>query len=280
MEFSLLDQMLQPQARPSLESTATAATVATQEEEDEEPFWEDPDWVPVTKAGKQRSPNMIRNELQRYIDRTSGVTVTSVLGELDVSSKSYYKFMNPKNYKEPWNACQSETYWQAARFLERKRHEKKDKKESGKKRAAVVENTTNDTMPPPPAKKSKADAQALMEQIMAYQATDVSETRVYDSCQDIIKKCKEFLAQKGVTKAAFLSTALGGLNSNSLGRFLMTKKQDGAGQLAYRRAWVFFEKKRLMEGKPKSKTRVKHEAQYPQGYPLEAPSEYSWYVRC
>ena len=30
--------------------------------------WDDPDWIPLEKSGKQKTPNKIRGELQRYID--------------------------------------------------------------------------------------------------------------------------------------------------------------------------------------------------------------------
>ena len=59
---------------------------------------------------------------------------------------------------------------------------------------------------------------------------------------------------------------------NSLNPFLMSKKQDKAGSIAYRRAWVFFEKKRLMEGEKKSKARVKNEAAHPDGFSLDPPT--------
>ena len=41
-------------------STETAGTV--HEEEEDEPCWYEHGWVPVTKNGKQRTPNQIRGE--------------------------------------------------------------------------------------------------------------------------------------------------------------------------------------------------------------------------
>lgn len=92
-----------PPPRASLESTA--ATVATQDDDhdDLEPYYEFNGWVPLTKNGTQRSPNMIRGELQRYIDKTPGVTQTSMARDLGVSGRSMSKFMNPKTYKDPWS---------------------------------------------------------------------------------------------------------------------------------------------------------------------------------
>ena len=296
------DSIAPTKNRASLDSTA--ATVATQDDNNDEedvPYYEKEDWVPLMSNGKQRSPNQIRNELQRYIDKTEGVTMASMCRELGVSSNSLYKFMNPKNYststtyfvmqrqsishyslpsaiifciEDPWNACLSESYWDAARFLERQRNKPKPK--AGTKRSAEGSNEDDKI-----AKKAKAttkatakaEAIALMERIVAYDAPEVSEKRVYDSCPKLIKRIKEFLTKDGVTKKDFCN-ALGGLNANSLNSFLASKKQDKAGCLAYRRAWVFFEKKRLMEGKPKGKSRTKNEEKYPSGFPLEGPSRY------
>ena len=58
----------------------------------------------------------------------------------------------------------------------------------------------------------------------------------------------------------------------------MSKKQDKAGCLAYRRGWVFFEKKRLLEGKLKSNARIKNEKQNPEGFDLESPNRTQWQV--
>jgi hypothetical protein len=69
---------------------------------------------------------------------------------------------------------------------------------------------------------------------------------------------------------------MGGIQSLQLDRFLMAKHQDGAGMVAYPRAWAFFEKKRLMDGAPKSKARLKNEAEHPLGFRLSKPPTHMW----
>ena len=260
--------------RASLDSTT--ATVASAED-DSFPYYEDEDWVPLQSNGKQRSPNMIRNELQRYMDKTPGLTAAAMQRTLSVSANSYGKFMNPKTYKDPWSAIQNGTYWAAARFLEQERLKPKKKAAtvSSKKRAA--EGAVAAPGGGGATKKLKADQVAFMERIHAYEAPSVSADRVYESCPDVIKMCKAFLSQDGVTKTDFMRTALGGIHANSLNPFLASKKQDKAGSIAYARAWVFFEKKRLLEGQPKSKARVKHETENPDGFALSAPSQMGLY---
>lgn len=86
---------------------------------------------------------------------------------------------------------------------------------------------------------------------------------------------KDFLKQDGVTKAAFCR-ALGDINQNSLNPFLMGKKQDQCGTVAYPRAYRFFEKKRILDGEPKSARRRKNEAEHPNGFSLVKERASKW----
>jgi len=280
---------LKPAAAVRRHSTATALTEGTtttdDDDEDEDdyseggslPYWQQEEWIPMTNSGKQRTPNMIRNELQRYID-TNNTTQSSVIQQLGVNNNSFRKFMNPKTYKDPWSAVQNGTYWAAARFLEAKRNKPKKQAATGAKRKAAPSSNTNSTNDGATSKKSKKEAaQTLMDRINAFEAPQVSVTKIYDSCPELVQKIKAFLADGSVTKAAFLRTALGNLNSNSLARFLAGKQQDQQANVTYGRAWVFFEKKRLLEGAPKSKQRLRNEAeQHPHGFSTERPRTHEW----
>ena len=113
-----------PAPRESLDTFATAGMSSDDDDDEEEMYG---GWFPRTKSGKQRTPNQIRNELQKYID-TSNKTQSEVMSQLGVNSGSFYKFMNPGNYKNQWNATQNGTYWAAARFLEKERKRPKKKK--------------------------------------------------------------------------------------------------------------------------------------------------------
>ena len=256
--------------------------------------WEEDGWVPRTASGKQKSPNVIRGELQRYID-SSPLTQTAIIQKMGVNNNSFRRFMDPKTYKDQWSACQNGTYWAAARLLaEDKWNQDQDKKKAskGKKKAAAgtgkrkadgEENTGNVadaatsasavSIAKPAPKRTKADAVALMAKINATQGAHTSI--VYDSCPELVKKIKEFLDEPGVTKSD-LCTALGGINSNSLRTFLMGKKQDQCGNVTYPRAYAFFEKKRIMEGKKKTARRVKNEAEKPTGFSLEKERAGKW----
>ncbi|RLN61922.1 hypothetical protein BBP00_00005105 [Phytophthora kernoviae] len=87
-----------------------------------------------------------------------------------------------------------------------------------------------------------------------------------------------FLGEKLTTQAAFLRT-LGNINTNSLRSFMNLKRGAGSGasNVVYRKAYVFFEKKRILEGKKKTKKRQDHEAkQGSKGFSLRHDSGMRW----
>jgi len=191
----------------------------------------------------------------------------------------YTSYPQPSSYKDQWRATKNQTYWAAARFLAKIKYEKEQEKKAskGKKRKAANDGEENagNTMSKiskKTNKQDKADAVALMAKINATQGANTSV--VYDSCTEIVTKIKDFVAQPGVTKAEFCA-ALGDINSNSLRTFLMGKKQDQCGNVTYRRANAFFEKKRVLEGEAKTARRLKNEADHPHGFSLEKERECS-----
>lgn len=248
--------------------------------ENEETFmpWDDDDWVPRTKSGQQKSPNMIRNELQRYIDecKASGTsTQTAIISAMGVNNNSFRRFMNPKTYKNQWSALENSTYWAAARLLEKVKFEKQQAqktnapKSNGKRKATTDSPADLSKMTTP--KKSKAASQLealeLIKRIDEVEGVSY-ENGVYDSCPELVVKIKDFLQRDGMTKSLLL-LALGGQNSNSLNRFLAGKSQDQCANVIYRTAYEFFEKLRILEGQPKSSARLRNEMQRPNGFVLK-----------
>lgn len=263
---------------PAVSTTAKEASETPRTEagdiSDDEP-WMDEEYAVMTKSGKQKSPNMIRNALQKYID-TSGRTRKSILEELKVSPNSFYKFMNPKKYKDAWNATQNETYWAAARLLSKvETLKKREKKKNSKKRTSGEDAaaSTGEGAPVPKkvktnAKQAKQEAQDWMNKVLQTDLGSPAESvPIFDSCSIVVKKIKACLAEvDGMTKSAFCQVALQGAVGNSLARFLAGKKQDQAANMVYRRAYVFFEKLRVMKGKTKTAARLKNEKELPIGF--------------
>ena len=178
---------------------------------DPEMPWEAEGFVPLTRTGKQKSPNVIRGELQRYMDHAKqheGITQTFVIEEqLQVSSNSFYRFMNPKSYKDPWSACENGTYWAAAAFLERRKFEQAlEKKLNPNKKKRPLGDVSNHASASANAntnKKSKsqvkAEMSAYMQKVADYDKFEF-DGRVYDSCPELVKKIKAFLQRDGVVK--------------------------------------------------------------------------------
>mmetsp|Transcript_9986 Transcript_9986/g.23357 ORF Transcript_9986/g.23357 Transcript_9986/m.23357 type:complete len:410 (+) Transcript_9986:236-1465(+) len=132
----------------------------------------------------------------------------------------------------------------------------KENSANGEKRKSV---DGTDSVGLKPAKKSKppTEVELLMERINAVEGVP-ADPIVYDSCTELRAKIRSFLDRKGVTKKNFCA-ALGNINSNSLNRLLKGQGQDQKGNVAYVNSYVFFEKMRLMEDRPKSAVRLRNE---------------------
>mmetsp|Transcript_31658 Transcript_31658/g.36935 ORF Transcript_31658/g.36935 Transcript_31658/m.36935 type:complete len:316 (-) Transcript_31658:247-1194(-) len=264
--------------------------------------WDEDGWVPTSKSGKQKTPNMIRNELQRYIDECKAnktSTQTAIIGKMNVNNNSFRRFMNPKTYKGTWSATQNGTYWAAAKLLESVKYEQEESKKAAKKAAKKSASTgkrkalssangedASTAAAAAAGKKAKTtttaskatmkiQAQELVDRVLAVEGVS-EEDGVFDTCPQLVTKIKEFLTRDGVTKALLLS-AFGGINNNSLARFLAGKKQDQCANVSYKQGYIFFEKLRILEGKPKSASRLKNESMNPTGFSL-AKDRGHWYI--
>lgn len=183
------------------------------------------------------------------------------------------------------------TYWAAARLLEQVKYDKEQAKKLGKKSGTKRKSDTSENggdkkmkassngQPVATTTTTKTKAQLESEAMQLIQrildVEGVPSNIVYDSCPQLVKKIKDFLARPGMTKKAFC-TALDNLNNNSLGKFLAGKGQDQCGNVTYRAGYVFFEKLRILEGKPKSAARRKNETEHPEGFSLVKARACKW----
>lgn len=93
-----------------------------------------------------------------------------------------------------------------------------------------------------------------------------SYTPIYDDCNEIRRKIRFFFSDANTeykcTQKHFLEV-IGNVNSNSYRRFMAAKGDGGGAENGtYTGAYIFFEKRRIWEGKPKGKKRLDSEAQY------------------
>jgi len=217
-------------------NTNAAAGKPKVDEDNETKPWEVEGWVPRTKNGQQKTPNVIRGELQRYIDKCKQdgtLTQTKIIEKMGVNNNTFRRYMNPKTYKDQWSAVQNGTYWAGARLLEEVKHEEAKAKKAvgagGKRKASTGETASS--------KKRKTEQVAeLINRINAVEGVSEND-HIFDSCPVLVTKIKEFLQRDGVTKAALLK-AFGGINSNSLNRFLAAKNQDQCANITYKRGYV------------------------------------------
>ncbi|TGO35685.1 hypothetical protein BHYA_0150g00090 [Botrytis hyacinthi] len=109
---------------------------------------------------------------------------------------------------------------------------------------------------------------------------------IYDSCDEVRKKIRAYLREPGVTQAAFLREIAKTypeekkIQSKVLNDFL-GKKRPSAGNTSstYYAAYVFFEKVRIRDGKPKSKHREEMEKQWASegGVDTKTPSSQGYF---
>ncbi|KAK4456503.1 hypothetical protein QBC42DRAFT_301954 [Cladorrhinum samala] len=108
---------------------------------------------------------------------------------------------------------------------------------------------------------------------------------VHDTCNEVRRKIRQLLSRPGVTQAAFLraiSSCTGRdpqITSKSLRAFLERRRTrpaalDGNTNAAYYASYVFFEKQRIRDGRPKTKHRRRMEEEWPEGgVPLDKPMD-------
>eukprot|EP01049_Picozoa_sp_SAG25_P015692 SAG25_NODE_3290_length_1143_cov_1.118774_1_plen_306_part_00 len=206
-----------PVASPHVAATAAppvagAASLPAGYESDEPE--EDDDWVPRNKAGNQKSCNVIRGEISRFLAKGE-MTQTKFLQEIRCNSNSYGRFMRLKG---AYNGTQNGVYWGAARFFARRQRreawEKKNNPAAAKRKRAEASGT----------KRKKAK---LGDELLAKLASTPFEPGpIYDSCPEIRRKVTAFLKSGTMTQTAFLRHI--GVAPNSFKSFMKMKPVPGS----------------------------------------------------
>ncbi|KAH6667321.1 hypothetical protein B0J14DRAFT_567828 [Halenospora varia] len=123
-------------------------------------------------------------------------------------------------------------------------------------------------MKPPKEKKSTEAVDDMNMDVsnIHLDGEEYEDVPVYDTCDEVRKKIRAFLCQNGVTQAAFLrevAKTFGNgrkIQANMLNNFL-GKKGPNSGNLSsvFYASYVFFEKMRIRDGKPKTAFREEME---------------------
>ncbi|GKT45008.1 uncharacterized protein ColSpa_05189 [Colletotrichum spaethianum] len=146
-----------------------------------------------------------------------------------------------------------------------------------RKRKSDAADAAADTAEPAPKKqatKKKDDPLPDLSEIHL-DGDEHMNVPVYDTCDTVRTKIRALLKKDGVTKAAFLratvKAAYGADSTHKVAPNLLTnflnKKGAGAGNTSsvFYAAYVFFEKLRIRDKKPKGKKREEMEREWPNG---------------
>lgn len=194
--------------------------------------------------------NAIRRKIRNWID-SGAQKVGEFQKTIGVSGKSYNSFMNRTG---TWDGENTDTYIKAHLFFKKRELQGLPLKANKPKKA-----------------KTAASAKAL-EEVLDVSNVDPlpgeadGTVPIYDTCDEIRKKIRPMLAKEGMTQAAFIRA----LNKNlpegksvspANMRYFMGRKgvRDGNTNITFYAAYVFFEKKRIQAGKPKTQFRQKME---------------------
>jgi hypothetical protein len=73
-------------------TTSPTAYAGSDDDDDDTMTWERDGWVPRMKSGKQKTPNVIRGELQRYIDQCKAdgsATQTRIIETMGINNNTF-----------------------------------------------------------------------------------------------------------------------------------------------------------------------------------------------
>ncbi|TVY84794.1 hypothetical protein LSUE1_G001029 [Lachnellula suecica] len=191
------------------------------------------------------SCDRVRTKIRNFIN-SGEMKVGEFQKEIGANSKSYSSFMGQTG---PYKGSGSCVYSNAFAFF-------KLRELSGIKA---------------PKKKVKKEDEVKQNDVSAIQLEGEAENAVeaYDTCDEVRKKIRAYLATPSVTQAGFLreiAKTYGDdrkIQSKVLNDFL-GKKGPMAGNTSsvFYSSYVFFEKLRIRDGKPKSKARLEMEGIY------------------
>ncbi|KAJ9196359.1 hypothetical protein DTO164E3_5908 [Paecilomyces variotii] len=199
---------------------------------------------------------------------------------LDVSPRSYQLFMRQRG---KWKGQGSITYQNAACFF-------KEREEQGlpppkKKRATTATTKKTKTGKGEAEEKDKYDVSNIH-----LDGESEFKVPVFDTCDVVRRKIRHHLRQAGVTQASFLRNILRAayhpydpnkkIQSKQLNDFLSKEGSiSGNSSSVFYGAYVFFEKLRIRDSKPKDQFRLEMEDEWwPDGFDRECSSRQCFIV--
>ncbi|TFY83396.1 hypothetical protein EWM64_g609 [Hericium alpestre] len=120
-------------------------------------------------------------------------------------------------------------------------------------------------------KKAKEPEEPKKWQDIVLEGEAEGDVPIYDDCNEIRRKIRLLQKEPGFKVTHWLKE-IGGINNNSFGRFMKaTGPSGGASNGTYEAAYIYFEKRRIAEGKKKTPKRIRNEETRANGLPKEQP---------
>ncbi|KAI0887721.1 uncharacterized protein GGS22DRAFT_88365 [Annulohypoxylon maeteangense] len=207
--------------------------------------------------------NQIRRKVKSFIEG-GNMKVYEFQRAINVTSSTYQRFMRQNGM---YKGSESAMYSRAFAFF--KKRELKGLKAS------------------PPKKARKSDEKNVLDvDDIEMDGQNTQEVPVYDTCDEIRKKIRAFLRKPDISQAAFCQAISRSfpeegrkVQSRQLNAFLSKKgAMMGNTSPVFYGAYVFLEKQRIKDGKPKSEMRDEMEKIHPDGVNTSDP-ETRWICR-
>lgn len=165
---------------------------------------------------------------------------------IGASSRTYGNFIGQNG---PYKGCNSCVYQNAFAFF---KHRELNGIKVAKKKV-----------------KKEEEGKVLDVSAIKLEGEDETKVPVYDNCDEIRRKIRAYLTEPSITQAGFLREiaktypVTKNIQSKLLNDFLGKKGHDaGNTSSVYYASYVFFEKIRIRDNKPKSKSRLENEKMY------------------
>ncbi|KAM7205549.1 hypothetical protein V8F20_003133 [Naviculisporaceae sp. PSN 640] len=229
----------------------------------------------INVMGMPRTENcdQIRRKITRFLD-SGAMTKTGFCKEIGVSMKSLNGFMGEHGPYKGFNYAAYDGAWEFFKKREVagvKLPVKRAKTATSTVEAVAAPNGSGTTAVP--AANAPIDISDVH-----LEGEETDSVPVYDTCDEIRRKINVHLKKPGVTQAQFGRDVLAQLHVNKptqiqgtqIARFRNMKGANaGAKSSVFYGAYVFFEKLRIKEGKPKTAHRLDMEKKWPNGFDRE-----------
>lgn len=208
--------------------------------------------------------DQVRRKINRALD-AGIITKTHLAQEIGVSAKSLSGFLREHGRDKGSGFSSYYAAWEYFKKLEKVGYKIPNKA------AAVKKQKQADSADGAEAESGRVDVSDIH-----LEGEETDEVPVYDTCDEVRRKIDAYLKRPGVTMAQFCRDIHAqwfgegrpaSIQSSQLSRFRgMKGARAGATSSVFYGAYVFFEKMRLKEKKPKTKHRLDMEEVWPEGF--------------